>query len=124
MISFLWIPPCLRDGALVVFNSITSDGDVIICFLLLLRGKCFRLPRSDDVAFTCWTYYCRLPRSDDVTLACLDMFKLSPGWTETESEMFLEHGALTKPIPSLEMADIDFALLPCTVLLGRSTSMH
>ena len=40
------------------------------------------------------------------------MFKLSPGWTETESEMFLEHGALTKPIPSLAMADIDFGVEP------------
>jgi len=38
------------------------------------------------------------------------MFKLSPGWTETESEMFLEHGALTKPILPVAMADVDFGV--------------
>ena len=36
--------------------------------------------------------------------------KLSSGWAETESETFLEHGALTKPIPPLAIADVDFGV--------------
>ena len=36
--------------------------------------------------------------------------KLSSGWAETATEMFLKHGALTKPIPPLAIADVDFGM--------------